>query len=368
MNLNWLSPDLKYFLDTEKPLPHALLITGPAGVGKSAFSMRLAEGLLCETPKSQRQNGLACGKCQACHWLSQGSHPDLRRVMPAAFDPSYDPSFVAPTGSIDVDTGDEAAEKGAEKESDKKKSSEITVDQIRGMTKFLSITGHRTSLRMVIVDPAMAMNNIAANAFLKTLEEPLGNTLIVMLATRASQISATLRSRCVVHPLTLPTAEDAMEFIRENANFGESKNVSSLDEDEITRSLQMAGGMPLRALSIVRGQESAGYRLALDVVRSLPDTGWLQASEQMAQLSTPLWMGILQYWVADLARVIHGAAPVRFGTHAAILADLARAPRLRSAEVMKFIQWLDQNRRWANHPLNAKLFAEETLMRYCKLF
>jgi DNA polymerase III subunit delta' len=368
MNLNWLSPDLKYFLDTEKPLPHALLITGPAGVGKSAFSMRLAEGLLCETPKSQRQNGLACGKCQACHWLSQGSHPDLRRVMPAAFDPSYDPSFVAPTGSIDVDTGDEAAEKGAEKESDKKKSSEITVDQIRAMTRFLSVGGHRSGVRVVLIDPAMAMNNIAANAFLKTLEEPLGNTLIVLLATRASQISATLRSRCVVHPITLPTEDEAKAFLQENSAYGESKTSGAIDQDELKQALQMAGGMPLRALALVRGQESAGYRLALDVVRALPETGWLQASEQMAQLSTPLWMGILQYWVADLARVVNGAAPMRFGSFASTFDNLARAPRLNTAEMMTFIQWLDQNRRWASHPLNPRLFAEETLMRYCKLF
>jgi DNA polymerase III subunit delta' len=364
MNLKWLSEDLKYFLDSEKPLPHALLITGPSGVGKSAFSMRLAEGLLCETPKTQRQNGMACGKCQACHWLSQGSHPDLRRVMPAAFDPNYDPSFVAPTASIDVDTGED----GTEKESEKKKSSEITVDQIRAMTRFLSVGGHRSGVRVVIIDPAMAMNNIAANAFLKTLEEPLGNTLIVLLATRASQISATLRSRCVVHPLTVPTEAESEAFLLENAGYGESKNSAALELGELKQSLQMAGGMPLRALALVRGQESAGYRLALDVVRALPETGWQQASEQMAQLSTPLWMGILQYWVADLARVVNGAAPVRFTSFASTLNNLARAPRLNTAEMLTFIQWLDQNRRWASHPLNPRLFAEETLMRYCKLF
>jgi DNA polymerase III subunit delta' len=364
MNLSWLLHDLKYFLDNERPLPHALLVTGPAGVGKSAFSTKLAEGLLCETPKSERQNGLACGKCHACHWLSQGTHPDLRRVMPAAFDSSYDPSYIAPTASIEVDAGEE----GVEKDSEKKKSSEITVDQIRAMTRFLSVGGHRAGVRVVLIDPATAMNNIAANAFLKTLEEPLGNTLIVLLATRASQISATLRSRCVVHPLAVPTETQVQEFLQENAAYGESKTVAALEPDELQHALQMAGGMPLRALALVRGQESAGYRLAIDVLRALPETEWQQASEQMAQLSTPLWMGVMQYWVADLARVVSGASPTRFGSFAATFDNLARAPRLNAAEMMKFIQWLDQNRRWASHPLNPRLFAEETLMRYCKLF
>jgi DNA polymerase III subunit delta' len=334
MNLNWLLPNLKHFLNTENPLPHALLITGAPGIGKSALSLQLAAGLLCETPKSERENGLACGHCKACHWLEQGTHPDLRRIMPAAFDPSYDPSFTGGSG-ISEGEEDEPLEKGAEK-AEKKKSSEITVDQIRAMGRFLSVGGHRGGLRVVLVDPATSMNQIAANAFLKTLEEPLGNTLILMLASRSSQISATLRSRCVAHALAAPSPE--------------------------------AGGMPLRALALVRGQESAGYRLALDTIQRLPDTGWRQASTEVSQLPAPQWVTVLQYWIADLARVSEGVGPMRFGAQTNLLKQLAKSPNLRLQQLLAFAQWLDTQRRWANHPLNPRLFAEDILMRYCKLF
>jgi DNA polymerase III subunit delta' len=358
MNLNWLLPNLKHFLNTENPLPHALLITGAPGIGKSAFSLQLAAGLLCETPKSERENGLACGHCKACHWLEQGTHPDLRRIMPAAFDPSYDPSFTGGSG-ISEGEEDEPLEKGAEK-AEKKKSSEITVDQIRAMGRFLSVGGHRGGLRVVLVDPATSMNQIAANAFLKTLEEPLGNTLILMLASRSSQISATLRSRCVAHALAAPSPEAAQIWMQ--------TCTPDLSQQDCIEALQMAGGMPLRALALVRGQESAGYRLALDTIQRLPDTGWRQASTEVSQLPAPQWVTVLQYWIADLARVSEGVGPMRFGAQTNLLKQLAESPNLRLQQLLAFAQWLDTQRRWANHPLNPRLFAEDILMRYCKLF
>jgi DNA polymerase III subunit delta' len=356
MILNWLLKDLKYFLDTKNNLPHGLLITGASGIGKSWFSLNLAQGLLCETPLAARDHGLACGHCQACHWLSQGSHPDLRRLMPAGFDPTYDPSYVAPIVPAEVDV----AEDGAEKDAEKKKSQEISIEQIRVMTRFLSVGGHRGGIRVVLIDPATSLNNFSANAFLKTLEEPLGSTLIILLATRASQISATLRSRCVVHPLTVPTIEDARAFVQENA--------SGMSQDAIDQALQMAGGMPLRALALAQGQESAGYRLALDALSALPDTGWLQASDQVSQLGAPLWVSVLQYWVADLARVVQGAEPARFKSRKVALEKLAKSPKLQPQALMQFVQSLDHERRWARHPLNPKLYAEQILMRYCQLF
>jgi DNA polymerase III subunit delta' len=355
MILNWLLSDLKHFLNSENPLPHALLVTGAPGSGKSSFSLSLAAGLLCETPKQQRQDGLACGSCQSCHWISQGSHPDLRRVMPAAFDPTYDPSFQPP-----VNGAEEGADEITEKDAEKKKSSEITVDQIRAMTRFLSVGGHRGGVRVVLIDPATAMNNIAANAFLKTLEEPQGNTLIVLLASRSSQISATLRSRCVVHPLTQPTKEQAKDFLLAFAK--------DLPEKDLDSALQMSGDMPLRALALVQGQESAGYRLALDAMLRLPDTGWQQAAEQVAQLPPSQWLVVLQYWIADVARVMQGVSPARFGAQQAVLQRLSMSLENRLDKLAEFSQWLDAQRRWANHPLNSKLFAEDILMRYCRLF
>lgn len=64
-------------------LSHALLISGPAGIGKLQFAEMLADSLLCDTPLS---DGRACGVCTACTWQASGNHPDFRRIRPEAFE------------------------------------------------------------------------------------------------------------------------------------------------------------------------------------------------------------------------------------------------------------------------------------------
>ena len=71
---------LERLLADRERLPHALLVHGPAGIGKVEFARALAAGLLCEAPR----DGLACGACASCHWFSQGNHPDYRELIPEA--------------------------------------------------------------------------------------------------------------------------------------------------------------------------------------------------------------------------------------------------------------------------------------------
>ncbi|HET9653305.1 MAG TPA: DNA polymerase III subunit delta', partial [Usitatibacter sp.] len=76
----WHQATLAKLLADRTRLPHALLVQGPMGIGKTDFARALAAGALCESPK----NGLACGACASCHWFSQGNHPDYREVVPEA--------------------------------------------------------------------------------------------------------------------------------------------------------------------------------------------------------------------------------------------------------------------------------------------
>ena len=74
----WHLPALERLLADKSRLPHALLVHGPAGIGKSEFVRALAAGALCEAPRA----GLACHSCVSCHWFSQGNHPDYREIVP----------------------------------------------------------------------------------------------------------------------------------------------------------------------------------------------------------------------------------------------------------------------------------------------
>ena len=141
-------------------LPHALLLCGPEGLGKRAFAEAFVALALCE-----QRGDVACGRCRACQLLAAGSHPDRVRV-------------------------------GLEERDDGKLRSEIVVEQIRRLSERLAMTPQFGGLQLVLIDPAEAMNAAAANALLKTLEEPTRGTVIVLVSNAPGRLVATIRSRC----------------------------------------------------------------------------------------------------------------------------------------------------------------------------
>ena len=130
-------------------LPHALLLCGHSGVGKRDFALRCAQALLCGSPDSQHN---PCGHCSSCNSFQQSAHPDFRLLVPSA------------ESALDDDTaGDVNSGKG------KKLSEAITVDQVRGLADFVSLTSHQSGQRVVLIAPAEQLNGNAANALLKML-------------------------------------------------------------------------------------------------------------------------------------------------------------------------------------------------------
>ncbi len=127
-------------------LPHAILLHGPAGTGKTQFAEHFAKALLCESPDA---NGEACAQCAPCGWFDQYSHPDFRRVRPEVLD------------DADAADGDGVEEKKTTK-SAKAPSKDIRVEQIRGLADFINISTHRQGLRVVLLHPVEALNGIAA--------------------------------------------------------------------------------------------------------------------------------------------------------------------------------------------------------------
>jgi DNA polymerase-3 subunit delta' len=196
-------------------VPHAILLVGPAGVGKTVVAEQLARLLLCE---SIAPDLTACGACQACTWLDAGNHLDFRRVEPE---------------------GDEETEEGAsEKAGDKaRKRSQriIRIDQIRELEPFVFVGSHRDGNRVALIAEAETMNPAAANALLKILEEPPTNVYFILISSNQKSLLPTIRSRCRVIAFGAPDARAATAWL---AGAGL--------ERQVARYLNLAGGAPMR--------------------------------------------------------------------------------------------------------------------------
>jgi DNA polymerase-3 subunit delta' len=161
-------------------LPHALLLCGPRGLGKRDFLRRFVRGLLCQHPN----DGDACGTCRSCLLFDAGTHPD----------------YVALGYGLRKD--------GVQR-------SEIVVDQVRQLSARLATASQFGGWQIASIDPADAMNAAAANALLKTLEEPASQTMLILLADESWRMPATIRSRCQRIDFQLPTQDVSLAWLQE---------------------------------------------------------------------------------------------------------------------------------------------------------
>lgn len=176
-------------------MPHALLLRGAGGNGKARFAARLAAVLLC------RSNAPPCGECDSCRLFVAGSHPDRIEVT---------------------------------LETDRR---EIVVDQIRELIHTVGLTARFGRWKVVIVDPADLMNRHAANTLLKTLEEPPGATVFVLVSSSPAQLLPTIRSRCQKMDFPVPDPRTALDWLRGKVP----------DPDSV---LALAHGAPVRAFEM----------------------------------------------------------------------------------------------------------------------
>ncbi len=191
-------------------LPHALLLAGPPEIGKRRFAMVLGQALLCESPTP----GGACGRCRQCGFNRAGSHPDFKLLEP------------------------------------EESGRQIKIDQVREVVNFLSQTSQQGGYKVTLIQPAESMNINAANALLKSLEEPAGKTLLILLSDAPGRLLATVRSRCRLLSFPLPSPQDSLDWL--NLQLGNQ----SVQAETL---LAQAQGRPLAALALL---ESGGLERA----------------------------------------------------------------------------------------------------------
>ena len=203
---------------------HAVLIHGPAGAGHLALGLLLAQATLCEQPPSTSagRSGLPCGRCRACHLVSTRVHPDLLIVIPDLL-------------RVQLDWVDDEDSKLAK--ADARPSKDIRVEQVRQAIAWAQQTSGRGQGKVMLVHPADALNDPAANALLKTLEEPPGRLRLLLTSADPERLLPTVRSRCQRLRLDLPATDAALAWLGEQG------------VADAAPLLRGAGGSPLEALA-----------------------------------------------------------------------------------------------------------------------
>lgn len=315
----WLSRQLSTLLGQRG---HAWVLQGPSGLGQYDLALALAQAWLCERPTPAG----ACGTCGSCHLVGSRAHPDLVVLMPE---------------TVMLALGWPLSE-SAQKDIDEKKrkpSKEIRVDAMRDTVEFAQRTSARGRGTAVLVYPAERMNHVTANALLKTLEEPPGDTRFVLATGAAHQLLPTIRSRCQTHTLAWPDATESMAWLQ-------GQGVPAADAATLLRA---SGGRPADALlSAQAGRSAAGWAL-------LPKALARGDVTALAGLTPPEALDLLHKLCHDALATKAGAAP-RFFVPAELPAALVA--RASVASLTRWSKALAQTARNVEHPFNPGLMVE----------
>lgn len=224
-------------------LPHGLLFSGMQGIGKRAFAWRFVAWLLCDNRESQLQG--ACGQCQSCLWLMSGTHPDL---------------LVLPAASLPVSPDADSANENSHSKKSKKSSAapakavsktSIKVDDIRALQPFISQGS--MGRRVCVIDNADMMTVAAANALLKTLEEPRDGIHLLLITDMPTKLLPTIKSRVQqvgIDNMQVDAAKGYLADIIRSKQLIDVQDQAVLSQ-QIDQVLRLANGAPLAALDML---------------------------------------------------------------------------------------------------------------------
>jgi DNA polymerase III subunit delta' len=307
----------------QQRLPHALLISGPAGIGKRRFARALIAFALCG-----ERSGYACGQCRSCQQLAVGAHPDALLLGTDGL------LGLAPTPSGHHEQG----LVHWQPEEDRKRR-DIAINAARKLTERLSLSSHYDGTRAALIDPADALNVSSVNALLKTIEEPPPATHLLLVCERPQALPATLRSRCQRVRLHAPDTVTAGAWLHDQTGRDESA------------ALAAAHGAPLLALDLALGDALAEQRnwgeLWMAVGRRRKDPVSAAASVERDDIAAHLRWALGWLHTQFRQRVLAGASAPMVAAWTQVLDETVEANRLASGNAQPqllleslFVQWL----------------------------
>lgn len=260
MNIPWLGNETAAIRAAwaADRLSHGLLIHEAPGAGGDWLAAWIAQLVLCVHPERA-----PCQDCPACHRVRAGQHPDLTSIRPI------------------------------------EDSRQIRIEQVRELGEELALTSHQGGYKVGILWPADALNRFAANALLKTLEEPPPRTLLMLVATQPSRLPATILSRCQRIRVRAPTRAEAVDWLEQTRGTGDWNAV-----------LDVLGEAPLYA---AESDPSAVVQIGADVQASLDESARgaldpIATAERWSRSELPLRLRCFENWLTKHIRERFGAA------------------------------------------------------------
>ena len=283
-------------LTSQQSLPHALLAAGMQGMGKRAFVWRFVAWLLCH--ERDRHPTGACTECESCQWLKSGTHPSLQ-VLPIA---------CMPNGVDHADNTEKLSSKATDKKNAKAVSSstlKIKVDDIRALQPFIYQGGQ--GMRICVLDHAEQMTVAAANALLKTLEEPQAQVHLFLISDTPAQLLPTIKSR--VQQLALQTIEPAVAIDYVTKALGHTINREAVSKMAIEQLIQLANGAPLAAVALAQApwySKRALWLTTWQALRSGKRSSVAASDYWQKQLSIKEFIQLSERMLLDIKRICLG--------------------------------------------------------------
>lgn len=314
-HLPWLDPlqqALESALHTDR-LGHALLLQVSPGLGGEWLAHWLAARLFCTRLRASPP--APCGECLACRRVMSGEQPDVLVLRPI------------------------------------EESREIRIDQVRELIGELTLTSHAGGRKVAIITPADKLNRAAANALLKTLEEPTTGSLLILVTGEPSRLPVTVLSRCTRLQTSLPTLDVLADWLRRNSD----------RQTDWSAVLQVLGARPLEAMVADAASIAALQR---DTVRALEQAARgsldpIETAEAWGKDDYALRIACIEAWLTERIRQWAGGA----GRAVTAGGAVAGAPGNAVQTLFLALDETREARQWADTPINKPLALERLLWR-----